>query len=149
MLRRLHIAMARVEIESGDFSAADRQLQWVAEARRDLPVRTMVSRRENANEEAWSALVLARLGRAEEARPQAAQALAFQRELHAMATDDQMHKLDLAVALVASAWVEPGRAKGLLAEAQSAFDSLPAEARALRTSRWIGSLIADARRGVR
>jgi tetratricopeptide (TPR) repeat protein len=148
-LRRLHMAMARVEIESNDWAAADRQLRWVAEARRDLPSITMESRRDNANELALGALVLARLGRVDEARPKAGQALAFQRELHAMATDDQMHKLDLAIALVAAAGTEPSRAADLLAEAEAAYDSLPAEARALRTSRWVEGLIADARRGAR
>jgi tetratricopeptide (TPR) repeat protein len=148
-LRRLHLTLARVEIESNDWAAADRQLRWVAEARRELPSMTMESRRDNANELALQALVLARLGRVDEARPKAGQALAFQRELHAMATDDQMHKLDLALALVAGAWVDPARAGDLLAEAQAAFDSLPAAARALRTSRWIEGLIADARRGGR
>jgi hypothetical protein len=149
MLRRLHVAMARVEIESNDFAGAERQLRWVAEARRDLPVLDMGSRRANANDLAMQALVLARLGRADEARPKAAQALAFQRELHAMATDDQLHKVDLAIALVASAWVDPGRAATLLAEAQSALASLPAEARTLRTSRWAGGLVADALRAAR
>jgi len=144
-LRRLHVAMARVEIESNDWTAAETHLRWVAEARRDLPLGSMESRRQNAHELALQALVLARLGRVDDARPLAAQALAFERELHVIATDDQMHKLDLAIALVASAWVDGSRASYLLVEAQAAFDSMPAEARALRTSRWVEGLIADAR----
>jgi hypothetical protein len=150
MLRRLHTAMALVEIESNDFAAAERHLQWVAAARRDLAQPSMDARRTRANEVALAALVLARLGRAEEARPLASEALAFERELHARAgDDDQQHKLDLAIALVASAWVDPQQAKALLAEARSAFDSMPAEARKLRTSRWTESLIADAARAAR
>jgi hypothetical protein len=60
-----------------------------------------------------------------------------------------MHKWNLAIALVAAAHANPGQAKALVSEAQAIFDSMPQEARALRTSRWIESLIADARRSLR
>jgi len=148
-LRRLHSAMAQVELMANDFAAADNQLRLVAEARRSLPAVTMGQRRAGAEEQARWALALARSGRADEARPKAAQALAFEREVHAMKTDDQLHKWNLAVALVASAYANPQQAKPVVAEAQAVFDSLPAEARALRTSRWIESQIAEARRTLR
>jgi tetratricopeptide (TPR) repeat protein len=146
MLRRLHAGMVRVEIESNDLAAAAQQAQWVASARRDLPALTMDARREQANDEAMSALVLARLGRVDEARPLAAKVLAFQREVNALGTDDQMHKVDLALALVVSAWVDPSQATPLLGEARTALGSLPAEARALRTTRWVDGLIDQAAR---
>jgi len=63
-----------------------------------------------------------------------------------MNTDDQWHKLNLATALVASAHADPAQAKVLVKEAQTVFDSMPEELRALRTARWVGGLIADARR---
>jgi hypothetical protein len=148
-LRRLHHALGRVEIESNDFGAAERQLHWAADALRESPRETLQERRDHADVNVLWALALARLGRLDEARSKAAETLAFQRELHASAGDDELHKLDLALALVASAWVEPDRATGLLDEAQAAIDSLPADARALRSSRWIASLVADARRGAR
>jgi hypothetical protein len=53
------------------------------------------------------------------------------------------------LALVTSAWVEAGRAKGLFDEAQAAADSMPPDARTLRYSRWVASLIAGARRSLR
>jgi predicted aminopeptidase len=63
--------------------------------------------------------------------------------------DDQLHKWNLTVALVASAYANPPQANALLAEAQAVFDSLPADARALRTGRWIGGLVSEARRTLR
>jgi tetratricopeptide (TPR) repeat protein len=148
-LRVLHVALGRLEIESNDFGAAERQFRWAAEALRDIPQQALKERRDHADVTAAWALALARLGRLDEARPKAAEALAFQRELHARAGDDELHKRDLALALVASAWVESGRAKGLLDEANKAIDSMPAEARGLRTSRLIESLIGEARRELR
>ena len=66
-----------------------------------------------------------------------------------MKTDDQLHKWNLAFALIASAYANPQQATPVVTEAQAVFDSLPAEARALRTSRWIESMIAEARRTLR
>jgi hypothetical protein len=148
-LRRLHIALAGVELRSEDFVAAEKQLRFVAEARRSLPAVTIGERRDQAGELSMWALALARSGRLDEARPKAAQALAFEREVHALKTDDEAHKWNLALALVASAYVDPARSKTLLAEAQAAVDSMPAEARALRTGRWTETLIAEARRSLR
>jgi tetratricopeptide (TPR) repeat protein len=148
-LRRLHAALGRVELESKDFVAAERHYRYVAEARRGLNEKSMSQRRLDAEDTTRWALALARSGRLDEARPKAAQALAFERELHASKPDDQLHKWNLTVALVASANANPQQAKALLAEAQSVFDTLPAEARALRTSRWIDGLITDARSTLR
>ena len=92
------------------------------------------------------AIALANNGRPGEAKALAEQALAFQRELHARQTDDQMHKFDLALALLAVAQATPAQAGALLAEAQSTLDSLPAEARGLRIVGLLQGLIADARR---
>ena len=107
---------------------------------------TFERQREEASDASMSALVLARLGRIDEARSMATKALGFERGLHARGSDDQLHKTELALALVASAWVEPAQAKPLLNEARAALDSLPAEARTLRTVRWTDGLIGDAGR---
>ncbi|HEY2189689.1 MAG TPA: hypothetical protein VGH48_14120 [Caldimonas sp.] len=149
MLRRLHAAMLRVEIEGSDLAAAAQHVQWLASAHHDLPAMTMETQREQANDEAMSALALARLGRIGEARPLAVKALAFERGLHALGTDDQSHKVELALALVASAWVDPAQARMVLGEARAALDSLPAEARALRTTRWVEGLIDQVARSDR
>ena len=88
-------------------------------------------------------------GRVDAARPLAAKALAVQREVSAMKTEDPWHKPHLALALVASAYPNPARATALIAEAQAVLDSMPAEARALRASRWVDGVIADERRTIR
>jgi predicted metal-dependent hydrolase len=54
--------------------------------------------------------------------------------------------VDLALALVASAWVDPAGATALLGEASAALESLPAEARALRTTRWTEGLVIQVAR---
>ncbi|HSC65967.1 MAG TPA: hypothetical protein VLD35_20190, partial [Caldimonas sp.] len=149
ILRRLHAGMVRIELEGNDLAAAERHVQWLAAARSNLTADSLEVRRDQGVDQALSALVLARLGRVDEARPLAAKALAFERELHALGTDDQMHKVDLGQALVASAAVDPVRAKALLGEAKSLLDSLPAEARALRTTRWTEGLVNDAARSAR
>ena len=57
-----------------------------------------------------------------------------------------LHKQGLVLALVAAARATPNQARTLLAQAQATFDSLPAEARDLRSSRLLQGLIADAPR---
>lgn len=61
-------------------------------------------------------------------------------------TDDQWHKYSLALAPVAAAQSTPARHSTLLAEAQAAPDSLPAEVRGVRSSKMAQGLIADSRR---
>ena len=124
-------------------------MQQAVDATRGLPAKNMLEHREDAEVNGLLALSLARLGRLDEARAMAAASLAFQRELHGRGLDDEMHKRDLAVALVASAWSEPGRAKGLLAEARNVLGSMPAEALGLRSSRWVADLISQAGRELR
>ncbi len=144
-LRRLHLALGWAELQARDFAAAQEHFSFVAEARKSLPSLTLTNRREAADDAALLAITLAHAGRDDEARALAEPALALQRELHARQTDDQWHKFSLALALVAAAQATPANARALLAEAQTTFDSLPAEARGLRTSRLLHGLIADAR----
>ena len=144
-LRRLHLALGWAELQARDFAAAQEHFSFVAEARKSLPSLTLTNRREAADDAALLAITLAHAGRDDEARALAEPALALQRELHARQTDDQWHKFSLALALVAAAQATPANARAVLAEAQTTFDSLPAEARGLRTSRLLHGLIADAR----
>lgn len=149
VLSYLHRTLAGIEIEAGNYAAAEQQLRWEADTFADQPMATNLSQRRKHTNLAGQALALARQGRAAEAKPLAAQALAFWREQRAKPGDDQMYKLDYAFTLVAAAWAEPANAKALVAEAQAAFDSLPEQARALRSSRWTAGFIAEARRELR
>lgn len=145
-LNHLHNSLGWVALQARDFAAAQEHFRLVAETRKQLPAETLVDRRGAADDAALLAITLAHTGRLDEARALAEPALALQREVHARQTDDQMHKLGLSLALVAAAWAKPDEASVLLAQAQAAFDSLPAEARGLRSSQLLQGLIADARR---
>jgi tetratricopeptide (TPR) repeat protein len=145
-LHDLHLTLGWAALQARDFAAAQEQFSLVAQARKQLPAVTLDERRDAADDAALLAITLAHAGRLDEARALAEPALALQREVHARQTDDQMHKLGLGLALVAAAWTMPHEARALLAQAQAAFDSLPAEARDLRSSQLVHGLIADARR---
>jgi hypothetical protein len=146
LLRRLHLALGWVELQAGDFAAAQEHFGRVAEARKLLQTRALSQRRDAADDAALLAIAFARGGRLDDARALAESALAFQRELNARKTDDQWHKWSLALALVAAAESTPAKSGVLLAEAQAALDSLPADARGVHASQMVQKLIADARR---
>lgn len=145
-MRRLHVALGALELEAGDFAAALKHFVRVSEARKLMPALTLSERRDAAEDAALLAITLAHAGRIDEARALAESALALQRELHARQTDDQMHKQSLALALVAMAQSAPAQRSTLLAEAQAAFNSMPPEARGVKSSKMVQGLIADARR---
>ena len=149
VLRRLHVALGWSELQVGDFAAAQVEFSRVAEARKRIVTRALAQRRDAADDAAALAIALARSGRIDDARALAEPALAFQRELNARKTDDQWHKWNLALALVAAAESTPAKANVLLAEAQAALDSLPADARGVHASQMVQRLIVDARRPAR
>jgi hypothetical protein len=144
-LRRLHLALGWAELQARDFAAAQGHFGVVAEARKSLPTLALTNRREAADEAALLAITLAHNGRIDDARALAEPALVLQRELHARQTDDQWHKFSLALTLVAAGQATPANASALRAEAQTTFDSLPAEARGLRTSQMLQGLIVETR----
>jgi len=149
-LRRLHLALGWAALQAREFAAAQEHFNRVAEARKSLPTLMLTNRREAADDAALLAIALAHGGRIDEARALAEPALTLQRELHARHTDDQMHKVDLALALVASALCNPDpvQARALASEAQAMFESLPADARRLHSSQVVLGLITDARRAL-
>jgi hypothetical protein len=145
-LNDLHSTLGWVALQARDFAAAQEHFSLVAQTRKQMPAATLNERLGAAYDASLLAITLAHAGRVDEARALAEPALALQREVHARQTDDQMHKLGLGLALVAAAWAAPDQATALLAQAQATFDSLPAEARDLRSSRLLQGLIADAPR---
>ena len=145
-LHDLHLALGWAALQARDFGAAQKQFSLVADTRKQLPTATLNERLDAADDAALLAITLAHAGRLDEARALAEPALSLRREVHARQTDDQMHKLGLSRALVAAAWAMPEQARGLLAQAQAAFDSLPAKARDLRSSQLVQGLIDGAQR---
>ena len=148
-LRRLHLALGWAELRAGDYAAAQGHFSHVAQARKQLPALTLLRRRDAADDAALLAITLARGGRIDEARALAAPALAWQREHQARQAEHAWRHWSLALALVAAAESTPAQAGALLAEAQAAFDRLPAQARAVRSSQQLQGLITDARRAAR
>jgi hypothetical protein len=142
----LHSTLGRVALQARDFAEARQHFGRVAEARKQMPPATLDERRGAAEEASLLAIALAHTGQLVEARALAEPALSLQRELDARRTDEQMHKLDLCLALVATAAATPGQAKLLLVQAQAAFNSLSAEARELRSSQMVQDLIAYTQR---
>jgi len=145
-LNSLHTTLGWVALQARDYAAAQQQFHLVAETHKQLPAATLSDRLDAAYDASLLAITLAHAGQLDEARVLAEPALALQREVHERQTDDQMHKLDLVLAIVAAALATPDQAKTLLAQARAAFDSMPAESRELRSSRLVQGLIADARR---
>jgi hypothetical protein len=149
LLRRLHLALGWAELQAGDFAAAQGHFSQVADARKLLPTRALADQRDAADDAALLAITLAHGGRIDEARALAEPALAWQRAQQARLTDFPWRKRSLALALVATAQSTPLKSGALLAEAQTALDSLPAEARGTRNAQMVQGLIADARRAAR
>ena len=144
-LNYLHSTLGWVALQARDFSTAHEHFSRVAETRKQLPAVTIAEQLGAAWDSSLLAITLAHAGRLDEARSLAEPALALQQEVHARQTDDQMHKLGLSLALLAAARATPDKAKTLLGQAQAVFDSLPAEARELRSSQRLQDLIADTR----
>jgi len=143
-LNSLHTTLGWVALQARDYAAAQQQFHLVAETHKQLPAATLSDRLDAAYDASLLAITLAHAGQLDEARVLAEPALALQREVHERQTDDQMHKLDLVLAIVAAALATPDQSKTLLAQARAAFDSMPAESRELRSSRLVQGLIADA-----
>ena len=78
------------------------------------------------------ALVLARLGRTEEAQKLAAAALKYERELAARNRDSAYQRFELAQALYVAAVAGLGDANAQLAEADAIMKRLPVEMQKLR-----------------
>jgi tetratricopeptide (TPR) repeat protein len=151
-LRTLHSDVLALYLERRDFTSAEQHAGWLLEARRQLeqPMMQYLSSNENREESgadfALCALALAHTGHLEKARELAARSLEIERAFQAQPSDDQWYKVGLARALLASAAVDPPRAKALLVEARSVLASSPPEMRTLIWVRHTEALIdAEAR----
>ncbi|MDL2358292.1 MAG: hypothetical protein QFF03_23840, partial [Pseudomonadota bacterium] len=91
------------------------------------------SQRDQAAAAILLSMALARLDRADEARAALAPALALQRTLAKLNTDDQFQHVQLATALYAQALADPAARAAALGEARALMAALPAEMQALRS----------------
>jgi tetratricopeptide (TPR) repeat protein len=146
-VRTLHADMLALDLERHDFASAEQHARWLLEARRELTppfiyyIWSILNKQTSGADLASCALALAHTGHLEEARELAGRSLEIERAFQAQPSDDQWYKEGLAKALVASAAVDPPRAKALLAEARSVLASSPPEMRTLRWVRRVEALI--------
>jgi hypothetical protein len=130
-------------LDANDYAAAEKHLRARVEHLSALNGRTLWQRRLAAENSSLLAIALAKLGRADEARPLAEASLKFQRELHARKHDEALQHLELAGALYAAALADPANARALLAEAQAVIAALPAQMRETRNVGYWRSRIAE------
>ena len=132
VLRGVHLAMAQSAYMLKDYAGADREMTQVAELRRQQPWPEVMDKRDIAFEQAFSALVLTRLNRREDAQKVITPVLKFERELSPRNRDDPSQRYELAVALYVAAVAGLGDTPAQLTEASALMDKLPPEMRALR-----------------
>jgi len=139
----LHTSMANAAYAIGDFSAADREMALVMEARNRLGDKDPGFVRAGVAERTFAALVKIRLNQPEAARALIVPALEFQRDLAPRNVDDPSQRLDLAGALYVATLAGIGNPAEQLAEAAALVDKLPTEMKGLKyVADWSGR-IAD------
>jgi tetratricopeptide (TPR) repeat protein len=127
----------------GEYDKAEPAIRKVFEYQRLAPPRTLYEEREASEDQVLLALCLARLGRAAEARQAIEPGLQFHRQLHARGDEDMTQRVQLALALYASAVAGGPKATAQLKEAASILDGLPPAMKALRTTTRLRGWIAD------
>ena len=131
-LRSVHWVTARSAYALKDYATAERAMTKVLELHAKVPTERTSNRRGLEEERIFMALVLARLGRTEEAQKLAAAALKFERELAARNRDSAYQRFELAQALYVAAVAGLGDANAQLAEADAIMKRLPVEMQKLR-----------------
>ena len=132
-VRFSQFAIADAAYALKDYVTAERAMSAVLELRAKDPPQTIGDQRNLAAERTFMALVLARLGRAEEAQKIVASTLKYERELAARNVDSAGQRFELAQALYVAAVAGVGNSSAQLAEAAAIMQKLPAEMLALRS----------------
>jgi tetratricopeptide (TPR) repeat protein len=127
VLRGLHNTVAQSAYELKDYPTAERSMAKALELHKQVPILQTQDKRDYATEQAFMALVLARLGRTEEAQKLAAEALRYEREISLRNRDSQNQRLELAGVLYVAAVAGLGDGPAQLAEAAAIVQKLPPE----------------------
>jgi tetratricopeptide (TPR) repeat protein len=131
LIRFAQFAIADAAYALKDYATAQRAMATVLEQRAKDPPQTVGDQRNLQSERTFMALVLARLGRSEEAQKIVASTLKYERELAARNVDSAGQRFELAQALYVAAVAGVGDANAQLAEAAAIMQKLPAEMQAL------------------
>ena len=129
----------------GDFPQADADIQRALALRKTIPTRTLNDRRDAGEQTTLAARIAARLGRQAEAQRLIGPVLEMHRELFARKdNEDLWQHLQLADALLASALAGSSDGSAELRQAAALIDGLPAQMRALISTRRLRAWIAEA-----
>jgi tetratricopeptide (TPR) repeat protein len=148
-LRSSLFPMAQSAYMLKDYATAEKYMTQILELQKYQPRLTLGEMRISAFEQAYAALVLARLNRQADAQQLIVPALKVERELSPRNHDDPSQRLELATALFAAAVAGQGDPVAQLTEAADLIDRLPSEMRQLRSTSMIRNGIADEQKNTR
>ena len=136
---------AQCELLLGDFAAVEKSARSALAGKALWIVDPTVDARVKGGLSTLVALAQARQGRIAEAKATIAPVVKLQRELAARNHGDQQQRIEMASALYVQSLTDPGRRSALLREARALLDSVPAEVKALNSTRlWADQLRAAA-----
>jgi tetratricopeptide (TPR) repeat protein len=135
--------VAQASYRLQQYAEAAAEIRQAIAYRQAIPPRTLDEEREAMDDQILLAILLARLGRASEARDVVAPAVKFHRDLMARGRDDLTQRIQFAQALYASALAGGAKESATLAEAARLIDGLPAELRELKSNALIRADIAE------
>jgi tetratricopeptide (TPR) repeat protein len=138
-------SMAEAQYQLHDYAAAAATSAKVLELRRQIPPSTVEEARDASDEQMLAALIAVRLGKLDEARPLAAQALALHRGYYARNTEDATQHMQMARALYVAASAEIGDRAKELAEATAILERLPPQMGRLISVGRLRAAIAEER----
>jgi tetratricopeptide (TPR) repeat protein len=128
----------------GDYTAADAEIKRALEVHRNIPIRTLAERRDEADQLMLAAMIAARLGRQAEAQQIMEPILKLHRELYGRKDNDDMSQhAQYAQALYVSALATPAQRAAQLAQAAALMDGLPAAMRRQVSSTVLRGWIAE------
>ncbi len=134
----------------GEYPAAEAAIRQSMTYQQKVTDQTTDRRREVAQGQVLLAMILARQGKAADARAALEPALKLYLDLRAdRANEDLSLRVEFAQALLASAMAGGGRESAALAEAAAMVDRLPASIRQLRSTLLLRTMIADEQTGRR
>jgi tetratricopeptide (TPR) repeat protein len=143
-LRAVNGSIARAAFGLGDYATAERAMARVLELRAKVPTVRLGDRRDQEIERLYMALILARLGRTDEAQRLVGEVLKFERDLAARNRDSAGQRFELAQTLYVAAVAGFGDARAQLAEADAIVRKLPVEMQRLReVELWQARIAAE------
>jgi hypothetical protein len=135
---------AQCELLLGDFAAAEKSARTALAGKESWVVDPTFDARVKGSLATLIALAQARQGRLTEAKATIEPVVKLQRGLAARNRGDQQQRIEMASALYVQSLTDPGREAALLRESRALLDGLPAEVKALHSTRLWAQLVRGA-----